>query len=78
MCLEENNYLYAEFEICSIFSKTVLGIFNKYGLVNICKKELLEIISILMKEKSLEYLITTRAKSDSNNYIVVLSIINKI
>lgn len=77
ICLEENNYLYAEFEICHIYNKTVLSIFNGYGLLNIHKRYLLEQIDKLMREKSFQYIISTRAKTDSYNYFIVLSILHK-
>jgi hypothetical protein len=75
ICLEENSNLYIEFEICNMFGKTVLTAFNRYGLYNITKRELLEVINKLMREKSLEYFISTRTKTDSYNYFIVLSII---
>lgn len=77
ICLEENNNLYAEFEISYINNKTILSIFNVYGLLNIDKRNLLEQINKLMKEKSFQYIISTRTKTDSYNYFVVLSVINK-
>jgi hypothetical protein len=77
ICLEENDNLYVEFEICFITGKTVLSIFNTYRLLNISKMDLLQVIKKIMKEKSLEYLISTRAKTDSYNYFVIVSIINK-
>lgn len=74
-CLEINNYHYGEFEICYYTEKTVLSIFNVYGLINITKNQLLQIIQQVMKEKSFGYFISTRAKTDSNNYFIVLSIL---
>ena len=75
ICLEENSNLYTEFEICYMFGKTVLTAFNRFGLYNITKRELLEVINKLMREKSFQYIISTRTKTDSYNYFIVLSII---